>query len=101
MYKRWRLENGVSPLKMLDFKTALERHATKTKRHIEHVRLLTSYRPSSWINDRQEKVFVYPALADLKSRPHGFRGVRLAEGHFGEPIGQELPADSSTRPKFE
>ena len=100
-YKRWSLDSGIRPLKTLDFKTALERLATKAKRHIEHVRLLTSYKPSSWINDRQEKVFVYPALADLKSRPHGYRGIRLAEGHFGAPIGQELPVDSSTRHKFE
>lgn len=100
-FKRWSLDNGVRPLKMLDFKTALERHATKEKSHIQHVRLPTSYKPSSWINDRQEKVFVYPALADSNSRPRGYRGVRLAEGHFGAPIGHELPVDSSTRHQFE
>ena len=43
-YKRWSLENGVRPLKTLDFKTALERHATKEKSHIERVRLLTPVR---------------------------------------------------------
>jgi hypothetical protein len=47
----------------------------------------TCYKPSSWIHECQEKVFVYPPLADSEYRPRGYRGVRLAEGHFGALIG--------------
>lgn len=100
-FKRWSFDNGVRPIKKLDFKTALERYATREKSHIQFVRLPTRYKPSSWINERQENVFVYPPLADSESRPRGYRGVRLAEGHFGAPIGHELPADSPTRHQFE
>jgi len=100
-YKRWSLDSGTRPLKELDFKTALERYATKSKRNVQYVRMLTGYPPSSWINDREERVLVYPALSDRKSRPYGFRGIRIAEGHFGSPIGCELASESVTRRDFE
>jgi len=100
-YKRWSLDSGTRPLKELDFKTALERYATKAKRNVQYVRMLTGYPPSSWINDREERVLVYPALSDRKSRPYGYRGIRIAEGHFGSPIGCELSAESVTRRDFE
>jgi P4 family phage/plasmid primase-like protien len=100
-YKRWSLDSGARPLKELEFKTALERFATKNKRPIDYVRMLTGYKPSTWINERQERVLVYPSLADRQSRPYGYRGVRLAAGHFGESIGIEMPDDSSARRAFE
>lgn len=87
-YKRWSLEGGQRPMSSKEFKEELERFAVKHKQHIEVHKRLSTYEPSSWINDRQQKVLVYPALADLKSRPYGYRGVRVAEGYFGAPIGQ-------------
>lgn len=100
-YKRWSLEGGQRPMSAKEFKEELVRFAVKNKRHVEAGRRFSSYDASSWINERQQKVYVYPALLDLKSRPYGYRGVRVTEGHFGSAIGQEMPEGSSSRRGYE
>ena len=99
-FKRWSEEAGTRPIKEREFRTALERMASKQKRLVERVRLLSSYVHSSWIDPKQNRTLVYPALADAKSWPYGYRGARLAEGHFGAPIGCEIPESSSVRQDF-
>lgn len=100
-YKRWRLESGVQPENNATFKEHLVQYASKIKRHIEVGKRLSAYTPSEWTTERQEKAFVCPPLADSEARPYGYRGIRVADGHFGGAIGQVMPEGSRTRNLFE
>ncbi len=60
---------------------------------------VTGYPPQVHINDRGDRAFLVPQLQAAEEMKLFF-GVRIAEGPYGPPIGQSIPATRRGLPSF-
>lgn len=93
------LKHRLPLLPPAEFQAELVKRLERTGKLFLRRAKVTGYSPQVHINDRGEKAFLVPQLAAAEET-RLFFGLRIAEGPYGPPIGQAIPATRRGLPAF-